>query len=71
MFVVPEQIVVAPVIALGVSGAEFTVIACVEAELAPQLFVAVTETLPLVVLAVALIELLVLAPVQPKGKVQV
>ena len=38
--------VVVPVIAPGVAGAPFKVIAKVEAALVPQLFVAVTLTLP-------------------------
>ena len=40
------QKVVVPVIAPGVAGAPFKVIAKVEAALVPQLFVAVTLTLP-------------------------
>ena len=70
MFVVPEQIVVVPVIVPGAAGAELTVIACVEAKLVPQPFVAVTDTFPLVALAVAEIEFVVDVPVQPEGKVQ-
>ena len=71
MFVVPEQIVVAPVIALGADGAELTTVTTlVEEVLVPQEFVAVTDTFPLVALAVVEIEFVVDVPVQPEGKVQ-
>ena len=42
----PEQTVADPVIAPGVAGAAFTVTADVEALDVPQVFVAVTVTLP-------------------------
>ena len=71
MFKVPEHIVADPVMAPGWAGVLFTVtdIICAKDEQEP-LF-AVTETFPLVVLAVALIELVVDVPVQPAGNVQV
>ena len=59
-----------PVIELGVAGAVLTVIACVEAELVPQPLLAVTDTFPLVALAVVEIEFVVELPDQPPGKVQ-
>ena len=49
----------------------FTVIVCVDAELVPQAFVAVTVMLPLPPFAVVLIEFVVDVPVQPPGNVQV
>jgi len=71
VLVVPEHIAAVPEIAPGVVGDVFTVIACDDAELVPQAFVAATVTLPLVAFAVAEIELVVDVPVQPTGIVHV
>ena len=60
-----------PLIVPGVDGIEFTVTAKVLAADEPQELFAVTDMFPLVVLAVAVIELDVEEPVQPEGKVQV
>ena len=71
MLELPEQVVVLPVIALGVDGMPFTVTAKICAVEAPQALLAVTETFPLVALAVAVIEVVVDVPVQPPGNVHV
>ena len=68
---VPEQMVTVPLIAPGVAGIEFTVMASDEAALVPHPFVADTVMLPLVVLAVVLMLLVVDVPVHPPGNVQV
>ena len=66
----PEQIVVVPLIEPGVAGMVITDTGCAEADEVPHVFTAVTEMVPLVVLAVMLIELVVEFPVQPSGNVQ-
>jgi hypothetical protein len=55
----------------GWAGILFTVTANIRAVDDPQTLLAITETFPLVVLAVTLIELVVEAPVQPEGSVHV
>jgi hypothetical protein len=67
----PEQIVVVPVMEPGVAGIVFTVIASVCGALLPQVLSAVTVIFPDVALAVAVILLVVDAPVHPPGNVQV
>jgi hypothetical protein len=67
----PEQIVVVPEIAPGVVGVVFTVITLDEEPEVPHAFEAVTLMLPLVPLAVVVMELVVDVPVQPPGLVQV
>ena len=60
-----------PLIAPGVEGIVFTVTLNVCAAELPQVFAAITKTLPLVALAVVVITLVIEIPVQPPGKVQV
>ena len=67
----PEQIVLLPETVPGCTGAEFTVTAKVWAVELPQALLAVTVILPLLVPAVAEIELVVLVPDQPPGYVHV
>ena len=67
----PAQIGDVPAITPGVAGAVFTVIACDDEAEDPQVLFAVTLMFPLVALAVAVIELVVDAPVQPPGNVHV
>ena len=67
----PEQTVVVPLIAAGIAGGTLTVTANVCAADEPQLLLAVTVTLPLILPAVAVIEVVVDVPVQPPGNVQV
>jgi hypothetical protein len=62
---------VVPEIVPGVAGAEFTVIDKVCADEEPQPLFAVTEIVPPLAPAVAVIELVVDVPDQPPGKVQV
>ena len=71
VFELLEQIVAVPLMEPGVAGAVFTTMACDEAAEVPQALVAVTEILPAVALAVAVIELVVDVPVQPLGNVHV
>ena len=66
----PEQIVVVPLIVPGVAGMVITDTSCDEADEVPHVFTAVTEMLPLVVLAVVLIEFVVEVPTHPAGNVQ-
>jgi hypothetical protein len=67
----PEQTVVDPEMVPGVDGILFTVIAKVCAELEPQELFATTVILPLVELAVAVILVDELVPIQPEGNVHV
>ena len=67
VFELPEQMLAVPLIAPGIAGMVFTTIACDEADDAPHALLAVTVTLPAVELAIAVIELVVDAPVQPLG----
>jgi hypothetical protein len=67
----PKQTVGPPKIVPGVAGAVFTVIARVEEAEDPHELFAVTLILPLVALAVVVIELVVDVPVQPPGNVHV
>ena len=60
-----------PLIGPGCAGVLFTVTANVCAGDEPQILLAVTETFPLVILAVVLIELVVEVPVHPEGSVHV
>jgi len=68
---VPEHGVALPVIAPGVAGVDAGVTAKVAAALVPQVFVAVTVTLPAVAFGVAEILVVVEVPDQPAGRVQV
>ena len=67
----PWQTDVSPVMAPGCAGAEFTVTLSVLAVLVPHALDAVTEIVPPVAPAVALIEVEVELPVHPDGKVHV
>ena len=67
----PEQMVEVPEIVPGALGAAFTVIGNVAADELPHVLFAVTVIFPLEELAVVEIELVVEAPLQPDGKVQV
>ena len=70
MFELPEQIVVVPLMEPGVAGVAIcTVMACEEAADVPHTLLAAMVRLPLVTLAVAVIELVVDVPVQPLGNV--
>lgn len=71
MFKVPEHIVADPVMAPGWAGILLFIVTANVCASEVQVLFAVTETFPLVVLAVALIELVVDVPVQPAGNVQV
>lgn len=71
MFKVPEHIAADPVMVPGCAGKLVTVTANVLANDEHEPLFAVTETLPLVELAVALIEVVVDVPVQPPGNVHV
>lgn len=67
----PEQTVAFPVMLPGVAGIEVTVTASVCADDEPQLLFVVTETLPLVELAVAVMFVVVDVPDHPEGNVHV
>jgi hypothetical protein len=67
----PEQVVAFPDIVPGWLGMLLTVMASVCAVDDPHVLLAVTETLPLIALAVAVMEAVVEVPVQPPGNVQV
>lgn len=71
VFELPEQTMVLPLMLPGVAGMVFTVTDndCTADE--PQLLFADTVTFPLVVLAVAVMELVMEVPAQPLGNVQV
>jgi hypothetical protein len=72
VFKVPPHGAADPVMVPGCAGILlFTVTANVCANDEQEPLFAVTETLPLVALAVALIEVVVDAPVQSPGKIQV
>ena len=71
MFELPEQMLVLPLMAPGLEGTGVTVTDNVWAEDEPQVLFADTVTFPLVVLAVAVMEVDVEEPVQPPGSVQV
>ena len=71
MFVLPEQIVVLPEMVPGCVGPAFTVTDKVCTAELPQALLATTVMLPPVEPAVVEIELVVLLPDQPLGKVQV
>ena len=60
-----------PVIEAGWLGTEFILTTNVTGELFPQLLVATTESVPLVVPAVTFIEFEVEVPLQPDGKVHI
>ena len=68
---VPEHGLALPVIVPGCAGVGDGVVASVRAVEVPQVFVAVTLTLPAVALGVAEIVVVVDVPVQPAGSVQV
>lgn len=67
----PEQIPAVPEILPGIAGMLFTVTARACAAELPQVLFEVTETFPLAVPAVLVIELPVDDPLQPDGIVQV
>lgn len=67
----PAQPEAGPLMAPGVAGVAFTVVASVAAADDPQALVATTLTEPLVVPTVVVMDDVVLVPVQPIGKVQV
>lgn len=67
----PWQTVVAPDIDPGCAGTAVTDTLSVLAVLVPQELPAVTETVPLVALAVDVMEVEVEVPVQPDGNVHV
>lgn len=71
MFDVPEQMVLLPPMLPGMAGMVFTVTDNDCAAEDPQLLFAETETFPLVVLAVVVMEVDVEEPVQPLGNVHV
>ena len=68
---VPGQTDVNPLIAVGVGGAETTLIAIVCGALLPQLLLAVTETVPPLPPARTVIDVVVELPLQPAGKLHV
>jgi hypothetical protein len=68
---VPVQTVPLPLIAPGVVSGDSTVTDRLDADVVPQVFVAVTVRVPPAGPAVAVMELSVGVPVQPFGNVQV